>query len=217
MKKVIFICVALSIMFSISVGATGDTLSYWYATEDNPNDYIFRMTVRPKIGWNILSAGTFSATNIDAYVQHAVDQWTSYGMPIDKVSFTSANIVVQAGKYSVLKPLTQAAIKPGTAGYTDRENGGNGYFEKNWTYNSQIKYGYTSNFSRILVLFDTSNGTQLYSNETIYKNVILHEVGHALGWQGHSANTTDIMHAQSKSVYTLTSRDANHVRQIKCY
>ena len=217
MKKVMCICVVLSIMVSVSAGATDKPLLYWHATEDNPDNIIFRMTVRPKIGWNILSAGTFSASNIDAYVQHAVNQWTLYGMPIDKVSFTSANIVVQAGRHSVLKPLTQASFKPGTAGHTERENNGDGYFEKDWVYNSQIKPGYTSNFTRIFILFDTASGTQLYGDETIYKNVILHEVGHALGWHGHSANTTDIMHAQSKSVYTLTSRDVNHVRQIKGY
>jgi predicted Zn-dependent protease len=46
------------------------------------------------------------------------------------------------------------------------------------------------------------------------KNVATHEIGHALGYYGHSVRTADVMHAYNKSEYTLTDREIAHLLQI---
>jgi uncharacterized repeat protein (TIGR02543 family) len=41
-----------------------------------------------------------------------------------------------------------------------------------------------------------------------------HELGHALGWHGHSLNSSDIMSSELSNFATLTSNDIDHLRQI---
>lgn len=45
-------------------------------------------------------------------------------------------------------------------------------------------------------------------------NVTLHELGHALGWRGHSAVSSDIMYSLSSSISLLTNRDKDHLSQV---
>ena len=46
------------------------------------------------------------------------------------------------------------------------------------------------------------------------KKTFTHEVGHALGWFGHSAGNTDVMYAYGSQYLYLTMRDKNHLCQI---
>lgn len=58
----------------------------------------------------------------------------------------------------------------------------------------------------------------MLQNEQTYKNVILHEVGHALGWHGHSREAPDVMYKEEKQAnVNLTNRDVEHVLQVKGY
>ena len=47
-----------------------------------------------------------------------------------------------------------------------------------------------------------------------YTNTATHELGHALGWAGHSTTSTDIMYAAATSITTLTPRDKRHLTQV---
>lgn len=47
-----------------------------------------------------------------------------------------------------------------------------------------------------------------------YKKTATHELGHSLGWKGHSSNSNDIMYGTASSVTNLTSRDSNHLSQV---
>ncbi len=46
------------------------------------------------------------------------------------------------------------------------------------------------------------------------KKTCTHELGHALGWMGHSSNDSDIMYLANSYVTSLTSRDINHLSQV---
>ncbi|WP_139902880.1 matrixin family metalloprotease [Clostridium thermarum] len=47
-----------------------------------------------------------------------------------------------------------------------------------------------------------------------YKKTATHELGHALGWRGHSSSTTDIMYESASTITELTTRDKEHLMQI---
>ncbi len=57
----------------------------------------------------------------------------------------------------------------------------------------------------------------LYIPGTSYKqytSTIIHEIGHAMGWYGHSSNSMDVMYPYNSEITALTSRDKNHLKQV---
>lgn len=54
------------------------------------------------------------------------------------------------------------------------------------------------------------------SNNTlnIYMNAATHELGHALGWMGHSTDKNDVMGAYSFGLYKLSDHDKCHLSQV---
>lgn len=53
-----------------------------------------------------------------------------------------------------------------------------------------------------------------HSPMDIRKLECIHEVGHSLGWFGHSTLSSDIMYSYSTENITLTTRDKNHLVQV---
>lgn len=56
----------------------------------------------------------------------------------------------------------------------------------------------------------------VYRENTLNEQVetVVHEFGHALGYLGHSTNTTDVMYTYLHSSYTLKTNDIQHLSQI---
>ena len=93
----------------------------------------------------------------------------------------------------------------------ENETGMTYYFslweEGTWKYGTSTKTGYKT---------DRVFGAIVDMNRTTaqYKNTCLHEFGHALGWMGHSASSSDIMYSVGSSSTTLTNADKRHIRQV---
>ena len=54
----------------------------------------------------------------------------------------------------------------------------------------------------------------LSSSLSNYINVATHEMGHLLGWYGHSTYSSDIMYSSPTSVVSLSNRDIRHISQV---
>ena len=52
------------------------------------------------------------------------------------------------------------------------------------------------------------------NSQTTHYNVCAHELGHALGWHGHSSNASDLMYTYSNSKTGPQTRDILHLKQI---
>lgn len=72
-------------------------------------------------------------------------------------------------------------------------------------YDGGIKTIYQMDSATIYILSDG------YGNE-VQKNIVVHELGHALGFFDHSSNSSDVMYAYCHSDFTLTQRDINHLK-----
>jgi len=75
-----------------------------------------------------------------------------------------------------------------------------------------------SGYSRIFVVQRSTAAIWSTANINYTRTVTNHELGHALGWWGHSrrssGNERDVMWANSHPHYTLTPNEIRHLRQI---
>ena len=140
-------------------------------------------------------------------VTYAGAQWNSV-LPIS-IGETSPNYAINyiyGGTLSQMKKII-ADISPSAAGITQS------YFNNT---TDSVMYGNTSKFiypytgGKVCII--QVPGTALQH----YKSVTLHEMGHMLGWRGHSPTKSDVMYAtvQSPPVTTLTDRDKKQLTQI---
>lgn len=83
--------------------------------------------------------------------------------------------------------------------------------EGTYTYGSLTKTGKVTTYSKIAIIEKSNPRTDM-----AYSKTATHELGHALGYAGHSTTKGDIMYTSSTSNTTnaLTTRDINHLKQI---
>ncbi|MBQ8340665.1 MAG: RICIN domain-containing protein, partial [Clostridia bacterium] len=152
----------------------------------------------------------YSYTNDNFYmlssVGCALDQWNAV-LPIS-VSITTneddAQILCYGGDEATLIGLG-ANIDSSTGGLTS--------YSIDSSFAVNVKWGATNKTTKKLTnarvyLVDRN----LTANQQ--KNIATHEIGHALGYYGHSMRTADVMHANNKSEYTLTDREIAHLLQV---
>lgn len=190
--------------------ATGGTLNYWYSNKDN----VYRFHVKPKV-WTKRYINGFSQSVFDAYVNHAKTEWSNIGgFPVDSTTDeNAASIKIYSGSYSELKPKFQNLLTTfgGVTIFPESS------FEGDWIYanGSTFKAVYKLEKSEFCIVNKGNSVTEFE-----YKNVITHEYGHALGWDGHSSNSLDVMYDTAIAGapgYLITSRDKNHIYQLKAY
>ena len=194
---------------SVALAANLGTLQYWGATyegtvnEPDTTDSIGRCPATSLVV-KTTKLSDDGAFQFILAVQDAVTQWkTALGKNITtSSSATYPDIDYFGGTTEELLTYTGISIPNGVAGRTIRVNY---YVEGTWTYAGVSKTGYYQTLSYCFI----RNG----STNDIY-NTAAHELGHALGWMGHTENRNDVMHYQSDDATTLSNLDKNHLKQV---
>jgi len=199
MKKILcymlVICLFFPLVFFSSVNAEiiGD-VEYWYSNQS-------------KIGlWtNAVTACPHSVSNGYTFIVNAtmssISNWNNAGVPVN-LSWGGETIPIYGGLAADLEVYC-----PGITGYS-----GMSYYSCTFAgyliYNGSKKSCYTMNSAKCGVVYYPGKSSNGYIKTTS------HELGHCLGWMGHSANSSDIMYAYSSEIAVLTSRDINHLVQV---
>lgn len=208
MKKAIFsiiLCFMLITTWSnTSLAATSSlgTLSCWYSD----SDYIARWDKSSiTVYSNKLNSNGSFYFSMGMYL--ACGKWDDVlGITISSSSYdTSAPIKFYGGTQNEVSAYADFTISSSINGITKLNY--NPYIEGIWKYGNTSKTG---------LLISSAVGYIIDKDHTTdeYENTCIHELGHALGWLGHSSNSSDIMYSYGSSVTTLTTRDSEHLSQV---
>lgn len=150
---------------------------------------------------------TYTSFYFAGAYSEALYQWSAAGIsttPFDTVSGSFPDIYCLGGTKSALENALALEIPAGVNGITWLDYSQTGSLDYN---------GYEKNLCKVnpqVIVAISDKG--LNSNQT--KNTFVHELGHALGWAGHSTDSTDVMYPYGSSIYNLTAHDRNHLVQI---
>lgn len=183
-------------------------LNYWHSTDNN----IGHMTVTPKIYVKNLSSN--SSFNLNSYVGFGIYQWNSHAGTMCNLTGTESNhnIIVYGGPRKAIiaasEYFTEDNLKESYGGLTLMSYSSEG----NYTYNGSTKYGQKMENSKIAIL--ESSGASMSNSH--YCKIAAHELGHALGYFGHSPNSGEIMSSviDFNTKENLTSDEINHLKQV---
>lgn len=175
---------------------------YWYSNEDEVAFWQNDPTVYYEA---VHSSGAFS---LSACISHAINQWDLAGIDVTLTSVEStADIRIYSGDAFSLYMETGFLMENGSAGETYITS--MTYFAKTDSGSGSLKTVYKMNSGVVVLISDFGND----QNNSEYKNVCTHELGHSLGWLGHSLDDDDVMYPYVSEIYDLTSRDKLHLNQ----
>ena len=206
LSVIIIIQLTIIIVFSANLG----TLTIWHSDEN----YISKWGGIPGAIYVINLSSGFSAT---IYMDHAASQWNAaLGCNLDAFTSTSmGTLTCYSGYYDELNELGTFGsnyfgyLTPAGATNTTKTQSGT------WTYvNSEgvssTKAHYTIIRGKIAIVRDRFDS----ASDNHYRNVATHELGHALGWNGHSLLSSDVMYDTANEVIYLKNQEKLHLSQI---
>ena len=208
MKKVTILAVvllmtAILVVQPVQADEIADlgTLYYWYSDSNEIGSW-FNSSI-PMYCYNLSGNSSFPFSTM---VNHAANQWSSaLSVSITTTTDISSSMIsVYGGTAEQFTQLGHPGSFNNVAGFTNVDYSFLGY----WYYPTTNTYKsgcvMTSGVSHILDKNATLDN---------YKTVTTHEIGHALGWLGHSSSSSDIMYPYVSTTTTLTTRDITHLSQ----
>jgi hypothetical protein len=203
MKKIIAFVLSIMVLLRPICASAYSVLpiAYWYSNSSDIGFWASTPTIS-RIKLNTNSTFYFE----DGY-SRARSQWSGAGISTTSIgSSTSAQIVCRGGTVNEI-------VNAGTGITASTLNGLNGITYISSTFQDYLSYNGSQKVLRKLSSADVyivDNGNTL--NEQ--KNTFIHEVGHALGWFGHSTVSSDVMYTYGTCIITLTTRDKDHLTQV---
>lgn len=202
--KILSLFVATLILCSSVAHATDiGSLSYWESDDDN----IGRWVDKSVMIWSrkLNSNGSFSYTSA---VNSAATKWSSaLGIPI---SFTTTNpyagVFYFGGTSDEITAYTGYEMPSNVTGLTNYTS----YMKEGTrTYNGNKKNSYAFVTVNVFLLDKSRSSIQ-------YANTALHELGHAMGWMGHTSTSypNTVMYPTATTITSLTTCDIRHLSQV---
>lgn len=176
-------------------------LDYWYAD----NSIISHWNSTPKIYVDNLS--TNEDFDLQYYVGFAVYQWSSHGVVTCIPNGTSSNHTIHF--YGGTEAQLEAAGAFSDCSGVNGKTTSTATVEGTYTYNDEIKTGKVTTYSKVALV-------ERSRTDMAYCKTSTHELGHAIGYSGHSLTSGDIMYTSSvyNTTNALTERDVDHIYQI---
>jgi len=187
--------------YVIAIKADTLTLTNWYSNSVS----IGKWYVTPKVYSSKLNNN--SSFYFSQGVTTGIERWDNANIGIDVLEGSSSNhnICYYGGTVAELEAIdvfgTFASNINGRTTYASMSL--DGYY----TYNGSTKSCYSHSYMYCAIID---------KNQTLatYKNIGIHELGHALGWHGHSSNASDVMYEFTSTTTTLSSRDKLQLSQL---
>lgn len=190
-----FFVILSTFSLSFPITTSAKTYSYWYSNE-NRIGFVNNRNI-----WGHNLKGGFTDSQYFSYLNHAKNQWKSAGIPTYGANEKSSSIIHwYAGLQKDLEAL-EPSLR-GKAAVTLV----NGTLHATGRYNGKTVYNYQLTSAKIFT------PKKLLFTAKKYRTMFTHELGHALGYLGHSTSRSDLMHA-SGSTDMLTTRDKRHLGQ----
>lgn len=179
------------------------TVNSWYSN----TNYVGYAKVGGSYAVSSQSSDASFTQNFLNSVTNAGTQW-NFALPIS-IGETSPNYAINyiyGGPRSEMKKII-SDIPSIAAGVTHPYRNTSDYFVK---YGKVSKFIYPYTGAKVCIIQMPLASLQHY------KSVTLHEMGHMLGWEGHSPTKSDVMYdtVQTSPVTTLTERDKKQLTQI---
>lgn len=179
-------------------------LNYWFCDIPlNEGEYVLGRFDAPTITLQAYKLNSNGSFGFREAMENARIQWqNAINVPINSVTSSSAMIKYWGGTAEELRAFGLTEVNSSYAGLTWL----NGVDDsEDWIYANTTIAG--------LIHTEITGYIIDQGSSANYVNVFAHELGHALGWHGHSNQTTDVMHSSSSSPTTLTNRDILHISQ----
>ena len=203
----LILVILMSVCIPCKISAyDGDLLSCWYSDENS----VGLWTSTPSFSYETLSApaSNFSYQLSSAYT-YAWLKWKQGGKNTVYYGSTTGegNIHCIGGTYDEIYAQTNYQVNPRytavTASYSS--------FLSYLNYNGATKILRTMH-PGVRIYFAQQNYNDSEATR-LYRNTMMHELGHALGWFGHGPSGS-VMFFCTTTVVELSSKDKDHINQI---
>ena len=202
---IIIICLCFSVLCS---SALATSISYWYASGTN-DVYYYSVPIYGSVGYYQTGSYTCALTGLS----NGVSKWNSANFLPFSLSYNSitladpnANVWYYGGDRSYLSQYF-SGITSSVYGITSFATS---------VSSTTVYYGASA---KTVHMLDGSSRSRVaivdqgLAPNPSYVTVGAHEMGHVLGWYGHSSNPSQLMYSAA-SVSSVLSEDKLHIKQI---